>query len=278
MSKRTIAGDDNVPESPTKKSRQTLLSSNLTPIIPSLPSNATVSAPIEDRKSRFIGYFIPLTVASAVSRHRSQLENLPELAKADHKIMAWNVGPSTGFNDDGEKWAGRRLLEVLTSNEDQGILCVARWYGGIMLGPARFDHIVHVAADALATYHLAQRKSPLLSPPTIQGPKGSSATKSTADDNERERLVRVLRGKDMTVEYLRAMITAKRLERGEGSSAPTSPSKTKHYEGMQVEALQRLVVARDATVKGLREIMKELSSSSRADDKAEDSQDGNAPI
>jgi len=278
MSKRAIAEDDNVPESPTKKSRQTVLSSNLTPIVPTLPTNSTVSAPIEDRKSKFIGYFIPLTVPSAVSRHRSELENLPELAEADHKIMAWNVGRSTGFNDDGEKWAGRKLLEVLTSNEDQGILCVARWYGGIMLGPARFDHIVHVAADALATYHIAQRKPPALSPPTIQGPKSSPPPRIAADYNERERLVRVLRGKDMTVEYLRAMITAKKLERGKGNSAPTSPSKIKNYEGVQVEGLQRLVVARDATIKSLRDIMMELSSCSETDDKPVDGQNGNAPI
>jgi len=278
MSKRAIAEDDNVPESPTKKSRQTVLSSNLTPIVPTLPTNSTVSAPIEDRKSKFIGYFIPLTVPSAVSRHRSELENLPELAEADHKIMAWNVGRSTGFNDDGEKWAGRKLLEVLTSNEDQGILCVARWYGGIMLGPARFDHIVHVAADALATYHIAQRKPPALSPPTIQGPKSSPPPRIAADYYERERLVRVLRGKDMTVEYLRAMITAKKLERGKGNSAPTSPSKIKNYEGVQVEALQRLVVARDATIKSLRDIMMELSSCSETDDKPVDGQNGNAPI
>jgi len=278
MSKRAIAEDDNVPESPTKKSRQTVLSSNLTPIVPTLPTNSTVSAPIEDRKSKFIGYFIPLTVPSAVSRHRSELENLPELAEADHKIMAWNVGRSTGFNDDGEKWAGRKLLEVLTSNEDQGILCVARWYGGIMLGPARFDHIVHVAADALATYHIAQRKPPALSPPTIQGPKSSPPPRIAEDYNERERLVRVLRGKDMTVEYLRAMITAKKLERGKGNSAPTSPSKIKNYEGVQVEGLQRLVVARDATIKSLRDIMMELSSCSETDDKPVDGQNGNAPI
>jgi len=278
MSKRAIAEDDNVPESPTKKSRQTVLSSNLTPIVPTLPTNSTVSAPIEDRKSKFIGYFIPLTVPSAVSRHRSELENLPELAEADHKIMAWNVGRSTGFNDDGEKWAGRKLLEVLTSNEDQGILCVARWYGGIMLGPARFDHIVHVAADALATYHIAQRKPPALSPPTIQGPKSSPPPRIAADYYERERLVRVLRGKDMTVEYLRAMITAKKLERGKGNSAPTSPSKIKNYEGVQVEGLQRLVVARDATIKSLRDIMMELSSCSETDDKPVDGQNGNAPI
>ena len=269
MSKRTLSSDDSILESPPKKSRQTVLSKNLTPTVPTLPADATVSAQVEDRKSKFIGYFVPLSASSAVARHRNLFEKLPELAKADHKIMAWNVGQSTGFNDDGERWAGRKLLEVLTSNEDQGILCVARWYGGIMLGPARFDHIVHVAADALATYHIAQRKSPLLSSPTIQGPKVNSPTLSK-DENERERLVRVLRAKDMTIESLRAMITAKKLEHGDGSSALTSPSKTKNYEGMPVEALQRLIAARDATIKSLRTIMKELNANSTTTAKSGD--------
>jgi Uncharacterized protein family UPF0029 len=277
MSKRTLSGNDSILESPPKKPRQTVLSKNLTPTIPTLPADATISAPIEDRKSRFIGYFVPLIASSAVARHRGLLEKLPELARADHKIMAWNVGQSTGFDDDGEKWAGRKLLEVLTSNEDQGILCVARWYGGIMLGPARFDHIIHVAADALATYHIAQRKSPLLSAPTIQSPKVNSPTKMAMDENERERLIRVLRAKDMTVESLRAMITAKKLERGEGSGALTSPSKTKNYEGMQVEPLQRLVVARDATIKSLRVIMNELNSNSATEDKSGGVRDGDTP-
>jgi hypothetical protein len=53
------------------------------------------------------------------------------------------------FDDDGEKLAARKILEILISNEDEGLICVARWYGRVMLGPARFDHIVHVAADAL---------------------------------------------------------------------------------------------------------------------------------
>jgi Uncharacterized protein family UPF0029 len=250
MSKRTVPEETSPPETLSKRSRQTILTDTLTPTIPALPPNATISAPIEDRKSKFIGYFIPCTTPSLLARHKSLFQSLPDLRLADHKIMAWNVGPSTGFDDDGEKWAGRKILEILTANDDEGIICVARWYGGILLGPVRFDHIIHVSADALATYHLAQRKTPAITSPSMTSPKV---------EGERGRLLRVLRGKDMTVESLRAMITAKKIQMGEGSSALTSPVKEMNYERIQVDGLKRLTVARDATIKSLRNIIKELN-------------------
>src|SRR5271168_4442985 len=161
MSKRSSTEAENA-EPNAKRSRQTILSNSLSPTTPSLPPNATVSAPIEDRKSRFIAYFIPLTSSSQLPRTKALLESLPDLSLADHKIMAWNIGQSRGSDDDGEKWAGKKVLSMLDAAQDEGLLCVARWYGGIMLGPARFDHIEHVAADALATYHLKMNQTPVL--------------------------------------------------------------------------------------------------------------------
>ena len=122
----------------------------------------------------------------------------------------------------------------------------------MMLGPVRFDHIVHVAADALATYHLEQRKGPVLAPATIMAPGGGQG--------EKDRLVRMLRGKDMSVESLRGMIAEKKKERGE--SVLMSPVKEKGYERMGTEVLKRLVTARDATIKSLRDILKELNQAS----------------
>jgi Uncharacterized protein family UPF0029 len=254
MSKRGLPEDTNSAPTTPKRARQTLLSSNLTPTIPTLPPNATKSTPIEDRKSKFIGYFVPLSTTSLVSRTKALIESLPELVDADHKIMAWNVGQSTGFDDDGEKWGGRKVLEILTTSDDEGVLCVARWYGGIMLGPVRFDHIIHVAADALATYHISMKKNPIITSPTITSPR-------TLNDGERERLIRVLKGKDMTVENVRGMITAKKVEKGLESPL-ASPVKEKNYERMQVDGLKRLVIARDAAIKSLRDILKELNQSS----------------
>jgi hypothetical protein len=91
-----------------------------------------------------------------------------------------------------------------------------------MLGPARFEHIVHVAADALATYHLSQKKIPIMTTPTRTAPK----IMENIEDEERTKLMRMLGGKDMTVDSLRNMIVAKKAERGE--SPVSSPVKEKH--------------------------------------------------
>lgn len=172
--------------------------------------------------------------------------------------MAWRVGrTTTGFEDDGEKWAGKKLLELLIASEDEGLLCVARWYGGILLGPTRFDHIVHVAADALATYHIRQKKGPLMKEPTMKAPR---VLEMPVDDEERMRTLKTLRGKDMTIETLRGMILAKKVERGE--SPVSSPVKEKNYERMSSEGLKRLLIARDAAIKSLRDILQELQSQS----------------
>jgi len=122
-----------------------------------------------------------------------------------------------------------------------------------MLGPIRFDHIVHVAADALATYHLSHKQSPVIAAPKIQSPK-------IVETGEKDKLVRMLKGKDMTVESLRGMIIEKKKERGE--VALQSPVKEKAYDRMGTEVLRRLIIARDATIKSLRDILKEVSQPS----------------
>ena len=55
------------------------------------------------------------------------------------------------------------------------------------------------------------------------------------------------------------MITTKKVERGE-TSAPTTPVKERNYERMHEDGLKRLVIARDATIKSLRDIINELNS------------------
>jgi Uncharacterized protein family UPF0029 len=249
MSKRKA--EEDAPVTP-KRPRQTLLSNSLTAVTASLPPSATVSSTVEDRKSKFQGFFIPCETSASLKEYRSLLEHLPSLALADHKIMAWKVGRSSGFEDDGEKWAGQKLLNILTSNEDEGILCVARWYGGILLGPVRFDHIIHVAADALATHHIS--KGTAVIPRHVNETKD---VKTSGGDEEVSRLLRVLKGKDMAIESLRGIIHTKKMERGE--DAQMSPRKEKNYERMPLEVLNRLIVGRDATIKSLRDILKELN-------------------
>ncbi|WWD16056.1 hypothetical protein CI109_100481 [Kwoniella shandongensis] len=54
------------------------------------------------------------------------------------------------FNDDGEKFGGERILKVLREQNAVDVLTVcARWYGGDMIGPIRFQHIATTVQTSL---------------------------------------------------------------------------------------------------------------------------------
>jgi hypothetical protein len=60
----------------------------------------------------------------------------------------------------------------------------------------------------------------------------------------------------MTIENLRGIITAKKLELGQTPSS--SPIKAKDYDRMTVDGLSRMIGARDRTIQSLRGIYNEL--------------------
>lgn len=71
-------------------------------------------------------------------------------AAADHIIMAFVAGDDSGQQDDGEHRAGKRLLKfMLDQNLKDMVVMVARYYGGIHLGAARFDYIIQSARAAV---------------------------------------------------------------------------------------------------------------------------------
>lgn len=65
-------------------------------------------------------------------------------------------------DDDGERWAGERLIKVM--REEGAVDCLvicSRWFGGTLLGPARFTHIDNSARSAISSYQLAEILEPL---------------------------------------------------------------------------------------------------------------------
>ena len=56
--------------------------------------------------------------------------------------------PSTeGYDDNGETGAGTRVLGVCQRMQLRGwVVVVSRWYGGVLLGPTRFQHIQNVTS------------------------------------------------------------------------------------------------------------------------------------
>jgi hypothetical protein len=232
-----------------------------------------VSAPILDRSSTFVAHFHPLSAGSgSQSKSKSltssikSLQAHPAFSSADHRMVAWrrpsgqrtllgatagsgaasarNVICTTGSDDDGEKYAGKRLERVLIDLNVEGTVVVARWYGGIMLGPVRFTHIETVAKDAIRKWKSKQLQ---LDGDGGGGAAGTKRLKVTPDDAgvgrekdavsdlesakrdeaERARLARQLVERDNSIVVLRGLLSEKTASAAAvagGSSTTPDPS------------------------------------------------------
>ncbi|KAG2153278.1 ribosomal protein S5 domain 2-type protein [Suillus clintonianus] len=133
------------------------------------PKCLVTSQEIRDRGSAFVGSVYRASTSeeakAAISHHR----NVVHAGKKAYEISAWRCmmlkhgktglgGPDdfeviTGYNDDGEQWAGSKVLRVV---QNEGVLdavvIVSRWFGGTLLGPARFAHIETCAREVCRTF------------------------------------------------------------------------------------------------------------------------------
>lgn len=95
----------------------------------------------------------------------NQLLQDRKIARATHNISAYRIveqstsagagaGAGAGAaavviqdcDDDGEEAAGGRLLHLLSIVDARNVfVVVSRWFGGVLLGPARFSHINNAA-------------------------------------------------------------------------------------------------------------------------------------
>ena len=245
---------------------------------PGSPSDVYVSDSIHDRKSTFIGYFSPNLPANA-------LQGRAELKSATHRIAAWRT-PSkqttlkssaalsqqraykTGHDDDGEQWAGKRLEKVLEELNVQGSVVVARWYGGVMLGPVRFSHIEDVAKQAIRKWqHRNDARGPDLKRARVDAngeslsiPQTSTVMRPEDVQRKKEALIAELQQRDHSITVLRDLLDQKRAKLAEYANATpqsspskptTSPSKQPDYSSMTLMRLQALDKARDASIEFL---------------------------
>lgn len=81
-----------------------------------------------------------------------------KIQHATHNIMAYRLYTEKNgitmllqdCDDDGEAAAGKRLLHLLQVMDVRGlVVVVSRWYGGIHLGPARFQCINNAGRTAI---------------------------------------------------------------------------------------------------------------------------------
>lgn len=199
------------------------------------------SQPLHDRQSTFEALFSPTQAGRALQSH-------PSIAAASHKILAWRLpsaqrtlGPSrlfaTGKDDDGEQHGARHALKVLDEEDVTGALVIARWYGGVMLGPVRFTHMEDVAREAVRAWKDAER--------------GKLAEATAAE--ERRELVLELEARDQSIVSLRGLLDTKKsllaaINGEDTAQVEKSPAKKMDYSGMPLARLKALDKARDGTI------------------------------
>lgn len=265
---------------------------------PSLGPTIYRSTPIEDRDSTFIGLYSP-------DLSPKELQKLPELKSASHCMLAWrresnqqsltsNKQYVTGHDDDGEKYGGKKVEQVLINMKAAGACVVARWYGGTMLGQVRFAHIENSASEAVRqwTKHIGEQQA--------------KKRKVEEEVVEKGKLVNALAKRDQSITVLRALAaekeklakeTAETGHTGDGNASvqaivvdatrntvPPSPrpepsSQTGiDYEAMSVERLRALDKARDATLAFLlKRIDKAESELTKAANAKEEDQSSKPP-
>ncbi|KAG0146061.1 hypothetical protein CROQUDRAFT_657853 [Cronartium quercuum f. sp. fusiforme G11] len=131
-----------------------------------------MTSKIEDRDSYFMGLIFKSKNQLEVNQIKDSIKKTKHFhhnQPASHNIMAWRYlklkkdrdGLSgaddyeleVGFDDDGEKWAGAKVLKVMESHQIiDAVVIVSRWYGGTLLGPVRFEHIETCARDACKVF------------------------------------------------------------------------------------------------------------------------------
>ena len=206
---------------------------------PASPSPIFRSSPIEDRSSTFIAFYSP-TLAP------KELQADTEFKSASHRIAAWrnpssqralNAQPlfETGHDDDGEKYGGKALEKVLIETKVEGAVVVARWYGGVMLGPARFDHMKNCARDAIMQW--SQDRETSVKKAKVRG-----------DEAEKERLIQTLPERDQSITVLRDLLAEKSQQSSSASNKKRTPAKIPDYSTLPLATLEKLEQVRDATI------------------------------
>ncbi|KAK6453873.1 ribosomal protein S5 domain 2-type protein [Scheffersomyces xylosifermentans] len=113
------------------------------------------SEPIVDRNSTFIGFARKVDSIEEAKSYLGLLITDRKISRATHNISSWRIRKENGVqyqdcDDDGETAAGARLLHLLTMMDAWNVIVVvARWFGGIHLGPDRFKHINSAAREAV---------------------------------------------------------------------------------------------------------------------------------
>ncbi|UCS22427.1 uncharacterized protein HLK63_K09031 [Nakaseomyces glabratus] len=118
----------------------------------------TASDPISDRGSTFMAFAAHVNSEEEAFQMLDHLKTDSKMRRANHAMCAWRIKKQTDSNDiiyqdcddDGETAAGSRMLHLVTIMDVWNVIVVvARWFGGVHIGPDRFKHINSTAREAI---------------------------------------------------------------------------------------------------------------------------------
>ncbi|GAM22353.1 hypothetical protein SAMD00019534_055280 [Acytostelium subglobosum LB1] len=138
-------------------------------IIPSMPTQPTptiyTGQPITDKKSKFQAHLAIVHSEEEVNLVLDKLLLNKKIADATHNMYAFRIKMPNGqineyCDDDGEAGAGDKMLFTLIRNQCEEVLVVVtRWFGGVLLGGARYHHIINVTKEMIQLYQTKQLTS-----------------------------------------------------------------------------------------------------------------------
>ncbi|KJA28881.1 hypothetical protein HYPSUDRAFT_61717 [Hypholoma sublateritium FD-334 SS-4] len=219
------------------------------------PEPVATSQEFRDRGSIFVANIYQATSPALAQARVNHLKHVVHRTrKATHEISAWRCmilksgrtglgGPddfeiSQGKKDDGENWAGGKVLKVMENMAViDAVVIVSRWYGGTMLGPARFSHIETCAEEVCKKFKQNEELQDCIT--TLQ----------TLDDLLAENRQQL------------ASLTADSSANGEATSSTMNVSgtlsiarepKKMDYQTLDVVKAKRLIQARENSIKSVK--------------------------
>ena len=106
----------------------------------------------EEKGSRFLALAcFPVPTRAAADAGIAMLRAHAAFSGATHRIASYRATDGTEWmDDDGEDRAGSSLRAALRKVKAKGVaVVVARWYGGVNIGKARFRHVQNRATTLL---------------------------------------------------------------------------------------------------------------------------------
>ena len=105
-----------------------------------------------ESNSKFTAYTAQVTTYEQINDLYLKIKLIHPVA--DHVICAYHVSNDDFFNtdhcDDGEHGAGRAILSYMKENDiTDRVIFVVRYFGGVKLGPKRFEKITEAVRDVI---------------------------------------------------------------------------------------------------------------------------------